>query len=77
MFVAYQLYKRTIAKDPKNLWARAVYLTLAACFNSTVTTGAMVQAFKNWAQKHPADWSTLAHDGVFDAIKETWPCPDD
>jgi hypothetical protein len=35
---------------------------------------AEVQAFKNWAQAHPEDWTKLAVEGVTVALRETWPC---
>lgn len=39
------------------------------------TYGADVQAFKNWAQKHPEHWTDPDILGVIAALRETWPCP--
>ena len=36
--------------------------------------GAMVQAFKNWAVKHPEDWAKSRIYGVALALVQTWPC---
>lgn len=38
------------------------------------THGAMVQAFLNWAEKHPEAWSYNQIRGVILALGETWPC---
>jgi Rap1a immunity proteins len=48
--------------------------TFGICPLPTVTTAAGVQAFKNWAQKHPEAWGIVAYPGVVFALKETWPC---
>jgi Rap1a immunity proteins len=40
----------------------------------TATAGAMVQAFRNWAEKHPESWGAEGHIGVMNALRETWPC---
>jgi hypothetical protein len=34
----------------------------------------MVQAFLNWAEKHPEAWSYNQIRGVILALGETWPC---
>jgi Rap1a immunity proteins len=39
-----------------------------------ITYGAMEQAFKNWAQKHPERWGHLRYVGVIAALRESWPC---
>jgi hypothetical protein len=36
--------------------------------------GAELQAFTNWARKHPADWDGPEAAGVMVALRETWPC---
>jgi hypothetical protein len=50
---------------------------IVACSNVGVTTAALVQAFKNWAVKHPEHWGIQAESGVITALRETWPCGDD
>lgn len=35
---------------------------------------AMVQAFVNWAEKHPERWEEPRRLGVMAALKELWPC---
>jgi hypothetical protein len=42
--------------------------------NYVPPTGAMVQAFINWAQKHPEKWDYAGVVGVSFALSETWPC---
>jgi hypothetical protein len=37
--------------------------------------GAQVQAFKNWAEKHPQQWQAPRQLGVISALSGTWPCP--
>lgn len=44
------------------------------CPKVSVNAGAAVQAFKNWARKHPQAWSLDRVFGVMWALKETWPC---
>ena len=44
------------------------------CPKVFVSYGAGVQAFKNWAQKHPDAWGAPRYLGVSLALKETWPC---
>lgn len=41
---------------------------------STPTTGAMAQAFINWATAHPEKWGMPHQSGVMLALIETWPC---
>jgi hypothetical protein len=38
------------------------------------TYGALVQAFVNWAEKHPEQWKTDPGVGVMVALRETFPC---
>jgi hypothetical protein len=40
----------------------------------TPAGGAMIQAFLNWAEKHPESWSQRHLYGVALALRETWPC---
>lgn len=42
---------------------------------SGATVGAMVQAFTNWAEGHPEEWTMNAGLGVMLALREKWPCP--
>jgi hypothetical protein len=44
------------------------------CPKTAVTYGADVQAFKNWAQKHPEAWGFRRWIGVASALRDTWPC---
>ena len=36
--------------------------------------GALMQAFVNWAEKNPRDWSNNRITGVLRSIAENWPC---
>jgi len=45
------------------------------CSKSTISLGAFVQAFKNWATKHPEMWSHPMVLGVLVSLRGTWPCP--
>ena len=38
------------------------------------TSGAAIQAFKSWAEKHPEKSNEAMLTGVTLAIHETWPC---
>jgi len=49
------------------------YTALAIC--GSMTNAAMVQAFRNWAQKNPQEWTSPQFSGVMAALIETWPCP--
>jgi hypothetical protein len=40
----------------------------------TIEYSASVQAFKNWAEKHPEAWGVVRYAGVMWALRETWPC---
>jgi hypothetical protein len=44
------------------------------CTNGTISDGAAMQAFKNWAQKHPEMWGMVRIMGVVLAMQEVWPC---
>lgn len=37
--------------------------------------GAYIQAFMNWAQKHPEYWGERNFQGVVAALHQAWPCP--
>jgi hypothetical protein len=39
-----------------------------------VSSGAMEQAFMDWAGRNPKDWDKPAVIGVITALHETWPC---
>jgi hypothetical protein len=43
---------------------------------SEASYGAAMQAFMNWADKHPERWSKPMVVGVIEALNETWPCGD-
>ena len=45
---------------------------MALC--GTVGNAAAVQAFKNWAEKHPEAWSKPMVAGVTVALRELWGC---
>jgi len=47
---------------------------LGICPQSFASYGAGVQLFKNWAEKHPENWSMARAAGVAIALKEVWPC---
>jgi hypothetical protein len=48
--------------------------TFGMCPKTTVSYGAGIQVFKNWAEKHPETWGGFRSLGVFWAFKEMWPC---
>jgi hypothetical protein len=45
---------------------------LAIC--GKITNAALVQAFMNWAEKHPQRWPDHQLAGIVTALTETWPC---
>lgn len=45
---------------------------MALC--GTVSNAAAVQAFKNWAEKHPEAWSEPMFAGVVVALRDLWGC---
>jgi hypothetical protein len=51
---------------------RALLSFLSACPKASF--GAMVQAFINWAERHPEEWSSPRQLGVMQVLRETWPC---
>ena len=48
------------------------YAPLGICGDPS--NGAMMQAFINWAEKNPQEWSTPRIIGVPNALISTWPC---
>jgi len=40
----------------------------------TASHGAMVQAFVNWVQKNPREFTNKKTVGVMTALRENWPC---
>jgi Rap1a immunity proteins len=47
---------------------------VSMCITEHVSSGAMVQAFRNWAERKPKDWGKEAVLEVMNALHETWPC---
>jgi len=62
-----------VLKDLRKPEANEV-ATFAICQSSGTSTGAGVQAFINWAEKHPERWSQPYSVGVVDSLRELWPC---
>jgi Rap1a immunity proteins len=60
-------------KTDELLPTRLIMVTMSACYGD-VSYGALIQAFVNWAAKHPEKWSDTAQRGVMEAARETWPC---
>lgn len=60
--------------DAKNDDDRTLMSFFSACPKATVSNAAMLQAFINWAQKHPEKWDAEKQLGVMEAIRTTWPC---
>jgi hypothetical protein len=44
------------------------------CPKTPITAGAALQAFKNWAQRHPETWGYRRNIGVIWALQELWAC---
>jgi Rap1a immunity proteins len=44
------------------------------CPSGSISTVATVQAFNNWAQRHPKQGSLMRYSGVAWALQERWPC---
>lgn len=59
------------AKDRDDLVLMGFF---AACPKTSVSNGAVFQAFINWVKKHPEEWSDDTQLGVIEAIRATWPC---
>ena len=47
---------------------------ISICYTGILSPGAMIQAFRNWAEKHPESWGARDALGVMHALNETWPC---
>lgn len=74
--VARQLFTNRLAlKDIKTSRDLIMMSIPSACPTSFVSNGAMVQAFSEWAKRHPEEWSATAQIGVMRAVRDTWPCP--
>jgi hypothetical protein len=44
------------------------------CPVGPISTAATVQAFNNWARRHPKQGSLMRYSGVAWALQERWPC---
>jgi Rap1a immunity proteins len=44
------------------------------CPTTPISVAASVQAFKNWAQRHPRHGNLIRYSGVAWALQERWPC---
>jgi hypothetical protein len=44
------------------------------CSETAVSYGAYVQAFINWAEKHPESWGLRRWIGASMGLRATWPC---
>jgi hypothetical protein len=53
---------------------RKLLSTMSACIPRAVSPGAVIQAFLDWAEKHPEKWTTPRQTGVMQALREAWPC---
>jgi hypothetical protein len=54
---------------------RSTVSFLSACTELAASGEAMRQAFINWAEKHPQEWSADSQLGVMQAIHSAWRCP--
>jgi hypothetical protein len=52
---------------PDDFWKFAICFT-----KQNASYGARVQAFRNWAQKHPEEWGDADCAGVVIALREVW-----
>ena len=48
---------------------------LEICSDPMPSNGAVIQAFTNWANKHPEKWNAPDIAGIVIAVHETWRCP--
>lgn len=48
--------------------------SFGVCSKVTISPAAEVQAFKNWAERHPEMWGQIRYIGVLFALREHWPC---
>jgi hypothetical protein len=62
------------AEQMDNQVERRFLLELSKFCGHDASRGAMLQAFLNWAEKHPEKWSQYDGFGVVEALQETWPC---
>jgi hypothetical protein len=53
---------------------RQVLRAFSVCGEPAPTYKAMVQAFTDWAERHPERWSSPGAWGVMQALQEAWPC---
>jgi hypothetical protein len=44
------------------------------CPRAPVSVTASVEAFRNWAQRHPQQGTLIRYSGVAWALQEKWPC---
>jgi hypothetical protein len=44
---------------------------------ASVSHAALIQAFRNWHDKHPEMWTQPAIVGVIKGLQDAWPCPKD
>jgi hypothetical protein len=58
------------------LVAKGLHYNLGWCGDAHVTNEQLIQAFKNWHDKHPQFWDKPKVLGVTAALQETWPCKD-
>ena len=59
-----------MARDPSD---RELLYAFGACGGPS-TAAAGVQAFTNWAEKHPERWADEFSAGINVALHEAWPC---
>jgi hypothetical protein len=53
---------------------RELLSTLSACIPTDASPAKMVEAFIDWAEKHPERWTAPRQTGVMQALNQTWPC---
>lgn len=53
---------------------RNVRGSVRMCTNDAVSSGQVIQAFKNWVQRNPQRWQENGVYGMSVAIAEIWPC---
>lgn len=67
-----------IQRHPPSDARTRLYLTgFGLCTGLSVpspSAAAMIQAFLNWAARHPEKWADHTLSGVETALVETWPC---
>jgi Rap1a immunity proteins len=65
----------SLTVDNGPLLKKTLVKVFTACFPDGTSHGAKLQAFINWAEKHPEEWSNEAIYGVRAALVEIWRCP--